>query len=75
MHVEDAAAARIGVEEIRELGDRTGGEIEERQRLDGRTEPSGQAGGILRRLHLDTAQRVALRLRFEDADGLAVHEE
>jgi hypothetical protein len=30
VNLEDAAAARIGVEEVRELRDRSGGEVEER---------------------------------------------
>jgi hypothetical protein len=75
VHLEDAAAARVRIEEARELRDRPGGQVEERQWLDGRVEPGWQAGGILLGLHLDAAQRVALGLRFKDADGLAVHEE
>jgi len=75
VHLEDAATARVGVEEVRELRDGPGGEVEERQRLDGRVEPGRQAGGVLFGLHLDAAQRVPLGLRFKDAGGFAVHEQ
>ncbi len=75
VNLEDPAASRIRVEEIREFRDRSGGEVKKRQRLDGRIEPGGQARRILLGLYLDAAQRVAFGLRFEDTDGFAVDEQ
>ncbi len=69
--VEHAAAARRGVESVREVGHRTVGLEQEGQRALVRGEVLRQAGGVFRRLLLDAGQG-ALRLGLHRAHRLAV---
>ena len=70
-----SATARVGVQEVYEHRVRAGGEVQERQRLDGRAESGGKSSRVLMGLDLDSAQGVALGLRLEYADGFAIHEQ
>ncbi len=68
---EDLVAARPGVERVRKL--RHGGEfVGEAQPHVIVRETLGQAERVLRGLHFDGRQRMALRLRLDDPDALSV---
>ena len=65
--VGDAAGLGLGVEAVDEPGLDPGADVEERQRADRRMQRCRQAGRVLVGLQLDAGQRVADRLRFENA--------
>ena len=71
----DGARLRIGVEQVDEAGLDAGAEVQERQRLDRRVEPGGQAGRVLVGLELDAGEGVAGGLGLQHADRLATDEQ
>jgi hypothetical protein len=67
---EDLAAAGVGFEQIRELRDRPGALVGERQRAAVGRDAGRQRPGVLRRLRLDPDERMPLRLGLDDPDRL-----
>ena len=72
MEGEDAAATRLGVEQVRELGLLAGALVEHGEGEGPARDEGGKALGVVAGLGLDALERGADRFRFEDADGLAV---
>ena len=74
MEAEDAAAARIWLQQIGEAGFDSGGLIAERQRAAWGGKRFGNALAVFLGLDFDAGEGGALFLGFDDAGSLTVHE-
>ena len=69
------AASRIRVQKIGELSLDAGAFVQERQRPARSGQEVREASAVLLRLHLNSRECIALRLRLHDTDRLFVHKQ